>query len=429
MRNQLSKTTLAFLLSGLFMMGLVFTACDKDDEDEDFLGSVSVQLTLADGLGDIPLANVNVSLISIADNVERKALADAEGLAEFVDIPAGNYNVNVMEPREDGEYTLTGSASNVIVEMRENTLVTLIIDAINPEAGLVIKEIYYVGAADNYSSMFKDQFVEIFNNSSETIYADGLYLAVAVPQTPTNNAVNMSEHVDLNEFVYAEMVDQIPGNGTDWPIAPGGSMVIALNAINFKEGNPYAEFAIDNTHADLERYAVTWMEDRGRTGNQWFDFDNPDVPNTTNIFFSHQGNVNHGLYLMNVPGPSKFIFWKEDGFTEDDVFLYEFLNANGVSRQHQLLKVPTSLIVDGMDVMENAEQGAWKSLPESIDASFTYLQADANPYYSSMSLRRKIDIEASNRFGRVVLQNTKNSFNDFEALDYPDARGYDNITF
>lgn len=425
----MSKSTLAFLISGLFLMGLAFTACEKDEEEEDFLGSVTVQLELADGLGEIPLANVNVSLISIADNVERKALADASGLAEFTDIPAGNYNLNVMEPREEGEYTLTGTKSNVVVQMQENTHVVLTLDAINPDAGLVIKEVYFVGAADNFSTLFKDQFVEIFNNSSETIYADGLYLAVALPQTPTNNAVNMTEHVDLDEYVYAEMVDQIPGNGTDWPIEPGGSLVIALNAINFKEDNPFAEFAVDNSHADLERYTVQWMEDRGRNGNPWFDFDNPDVPNMTNIFYSQQGNVNHTLYLMNVPGPSKFIFWKEDGFTEADVFLYEFQNAAGADRAHELLRVPTELIVDGIDVMENAEDGAWKSLPESIDASFTYLKADGNAYYSSMSLRRKIDTEASARFGRVVLQNTKNSFNDFEAIDYPDARGYDDITF
>jgi hypothetical protein len=423
MKKSFFKSLFTLMLSGL-LMGLVFTACDKE-EDEDFLGSVSVQLVLKEGLGDISLTNINVSLISIADNVERKALADEAGLAEFSEIPAGNYNINVSESRNEGEYTLTGTASNIVVEMRENTLVNLTIDAINPNADLVIKEVYFPGAADSYVSLFKDQFIEIFNNSSEVIYADGLYVACMFNSRPTNSAIPYSQVLDLNEYLYAELADQVPGNGTDYPIEPGKSIVIAFNAINFKEGNPQPDRAVDNSTADLERYSVEWLQAQGRTGSTFFDMNNPDVPNMNNIFLSS----NHVMYLMEVSGPSVVIFRKETAFTEADVFQYDYNNQGGNPRTVNLLKIPTSLVIDGLDVVENAEEGGWKRLPESIDSGFTYLKADGGAFYSGMSLRRKIDQEASLRFGRPVLQTTKNSFTDFESINFPDARGYDNVTF
>jgi hypothetical protein len=77
--------------------------------------------------------------------------------------------------------------------------------------------------------------------------------------------------------------------------------------------------------------------------------------------------------------------------------------------------------------MENSTLGDWKRLPDAIDASFTYLKADGNAFYSGLSTRRKVDAEASAKFGRVVLQDTNNSSSDFETITTPDPRGYDNL--
>jgi hypothetical protein len=66
-------------------------------------------------------------------------------------------------------------------------------------------------------------------------------------------------------------------------------------------------------------------------------------------------------------------------------------------------------------------------MPASIDGSFTYLKADGGAFYSGMSLRRKINETATSRFGRVVLQDTNNSSSDFESINTPDPKGYDNM--
>lgn len=407
----------------VILLLLVATGCEKDENPEDFLGSITVQVQLKDGLGDISVENLNISLVNIQDNIEKKALTNAQGIANYESLPAGIYNINISESREDGLYYLTGSLNNIVVEMKQNTIANVTVDAVNPEANFVIKEVYHPGAADAYVSMFKDQFLEIFNNSSETLYADSLYIACLFPERPQTSEAPLAASHDITKFVYAEMIERVPGNGKQYPIEPGKSFVIALNAINFKEGNPNADKAVDNSNADFERYGVDWLEAQGRTANKFFDFDNPDVPNMTNIFMSEK----HSIFIMEINGPSIVIFRSDKEFDSSDVYDYNYTTAYGSPAEVNLVKIPVENIIDGIDIMENSTLGDWKRLPTSIDASFTYLKADGGSFYSSQSTRRKVDEVATAKFGRVVLQDTNNSNADFETLDTPDPKGYDNL--
>lgn len=407
----------------LLLLLLISTSCEKDENPEDFLGSITLQIQLKEGLGDISVENVNISLVSIQDNTERKALTNAQGIAKYESLPAGIYNINISENREDGLYYLSGSANNIVVEMKLNTNTIVIVDAVNPEANFVIKEVYFAGAADSYVSMFKDQFIEIFNNSSETLYADGLYLASLFPDRPQTSKAPLAASHDITKFVYAEMVERVPGKGNEHPIEPGKSLIIALNAINFKEGNPKADKAVDNSKSDFERYGVDWLEAQGRTANKWFDFNNPDVPNMTNIFMS----AKHTMFIMELSGPSIVIFKMDREFDSPDVYDYKYTNNYGNPAQIDLLKIPVNNIIDGIDVLENSTLGDWKRLSSTIDASFTCLKSDGNSYYSSLSTRRKKDIVASAKLGRVVLQDTNNSNADFETLNTPDPKGYSKL--
>lgn len=407
----------------VILLLLISTGCEKDENPEDFLGSITVQVQLKDGLGDISVENLNISLVNIQDNIERKSLTNVQGIANYESLPAGIYNINISESREDGLYYLTGSLNNIVVEMKQNTIANVTVDAFNPEANFVIKEVYHPGAADAYVSMFKDQFIEIFNNSSETIYADSLYIACLFPESPQTSEAPLAASHDITKFVYAEMIERVPGTGKQYPIAPGKSFVVALNAINFKEGNPNADKAIDNSNADFERYAVDWLEAQGRNANPYFDFDNPDVPNMTNIFMSDK----HTIFIMEINGPSIVIFRSDKEFDSSDVYDYNYTTAYGSPAEVNLVKIPVENIIDGIDIMENSTLGDWKRLPTSIDASFTYLKADGGSFYSGQSIRRKIDDVATAKFGRVVLQDTNNSNADFETLDTPDPRGYNNL--
>jgi len=422
MKKKLKK--LSFLTSVSLLISIVLLPSCEKESPEDFLGSISVQLVLKDGLGEISLNNVNLSLINTQDNVEKKLLSDPAGKAVFTGLPAGTYNLNVSEPREDGEYTLTGTANSIVVNMKQETSVVLELDAKISNADLVIKEIYYAGANDKYVSMFKDQFVEIFNNSSETIYADSLYVGHLYPDKWNRTLPNPpSEMLDIENYAFLEWIYRIPGNGKQYPIEPSKSIIIAMNAINFKEGNPQADQAVDNSGSDFETYAIPWLEAQGRSGNAYFDFDNPDVPNVIPLFLVPPMDY----FMIDTYSPALVIFRKDEDFNESDLYTFSFVNKNGNDEEHILMKLPIESVIDGVEIMQNSTLGSMKKLPASVDESFTYLKADGGSVYSGLSLRRKIDESATNKFGRVVLQDLNNSFNDFEVIEHPDPRGYNNL--
>lgn len=415
------KKTMTKLAGLTALLGIAFlfvlTSCEKD-KPEDLLGSISIQLKLKEGLGDLSLANISLSLINTQDNVEKKMLTSQTGLATFTALPAGSYNLNVSEPREDGEYTLTGTATNIVVRMKEETTVELILDATISNAGLVIKELYFVGAGDGYVSLFKDQFVEIFNNSSEVIYADGLYVGHFFSVESLSLPPSETPGLDIENSVYMDWVYKIPGDGTQHPIEPSKSVMIALNAINFKEGNPMADKAVDNTVADFEFYGVDWLEEQGLTGHVW-DFDNPDVPNVTPVYLGTAG-----LALMDLTSPVVMIFRKENDFNQSDIYNFHYTNKSGSETEIDLVKFPVEDIIDGVEVLGNSSLGKFKKLSKKVDAAFTYINPDGGVYYNSQSLRRKIDDAATAKFGRTILQDLNNSFLDFEVLDLPTPKSY-----
>lgn len=421
------KKTIFRLLTLLLFVGvsgsLLLTSCEK--EEESLLGSVVVQLELEDGLSEISLQNVNVSLFNTFDNSEKRTLSNVLGVATFLDLPAGVYNLTVEQPREDGEYTLTGNLNSITVQMGKETTVTVPVRAAATNAGLVIKELYHPGAGDLYASLFKDQFLEIFNNSDEVIYADGLYVGGVFTANQSRTQYPLGEYIDIEEELLLEFVYQIPGNGTQNPIQPGKGFMIAWNAINFKEGNSLPEKAVDNTIADYEIYTADWVEETlGRDGHIW-DFDNPDVPNVTPIFIAAEYLVS--MVLMDTANPAIVLFRSDEPIGQNSIYNLEYVKNTGVDKELELVKIPTSIVIDGIEVLENSTLGEWKKLPASIDASFKCLKDDGGAFYSSMSVRRKMDPALSAKLGRVVLQDLNNSALDFESLDYPDAKGYNNL--
>lgn len=422
MKKKLKK--LSFLTSVSLLISIVLLPSCEKESPEDFLGSISVQLVLKDGLGEISLNNVNLSLINTQDNVEKKLLSDPAGKAVFTGLPAGTYNLNVNEPREDGEYTLIGTANSIVVNMKQETSIEVVLDALISNTGLVIKEVYTAGANDKYVSLFKDQFIEIFNNSSEVIYADSLYVGHVYPDKWNRTMPQpYGQMLDIENYSFLEWIYMIPGSGKQYPIQPSKSIVIAMNAINFKEGNPQADKAVDNSGSDFETYAIPWLEQQGRSGNAYFDFDNPDVPNVVPVYLLHPLDY----FFMDQYSCAMVIFRKKVDFQESDLYTFKFVNKSGKDTEAILMKLPVESIIDGVDILLNSTIGTMKKLPTKIDASFTYLKPDGNHIYSGLSLRRKIDANATAKFGRVILQDLNSSFADFEVIDYPDAKGYNNL--
>lgn len=414
MKQRLNTTSITKLIAAFFVLAITFS-CSDDDSEILNLGNLEVQLELAEGLGDISLENVPVLITHTVDNSTAELITDASGLVSFTDIAVGTYSIIITSSIDD--LTLSGTANDVLVAQQETTSETVVVNATNSDGGLVLKEIYTAGSG--YITLFKDSFVEIFNNSSETLYADGMYIANVFGSSGSTGDVPVSTDLDISENIYTDVMSQIPGAGTDYPIEPGKSIVIALNAINFQEGSSNPDGELDNTDATLEHYSIDWLEAQGITGNTYFDLDNPSVPNMTPIYMFENTN----FFRLSVATATVALISSEASFSDSGIVDY---TATGSTSTYKVMSIPVDMVIDGVDILNNSSAAEFKRMPSDIDAGFTYVNPDGAITYTGLSSRRKIDEDATSRFGRTILMDTNNSTVDFESIDFPDKYGYNN---
>ena len=282
-----------------------------------------------------------------------------------------------------------------------------------PKADFIIKELYYAGASfgDGGQTFYSDQFISIYNHTEEVQYADNLYIGEAAGNN--GSASGKAPIRDLfadaaGQNVYLRNVTKIPGAGNDYPVQPGESLVIALNA------RPATEVAVggivagwlDLSDADLEMFPrAPWYEN---LYNQYWHTDNPAVPNCETQFFHY-------------PETATSVIWKAEGASvmlfrpENDDFLSNTV-ANPLSTQGaQYIYMDASYIIDGIECLNLPTKDVvnYKRLPASVDAGYFGIRGGTSggSSMSSKSVRRKfVD-------GKFV--DTNNSSNDLEVMNKP----------
>lgn len=394
-------------------MVIQFASCQK--EEESVLGSLEVTVNSSETYATLDTKEIEVKLTNTFDNSVVKVNTNSVGIAKFSDLAPGTYTVSatkVLKAEEafvftglNKEVTLNALKADIIILPKEAKIESIVLDGKSGGA-LIIREIYSTGAAnDTYAIMFKDQFVEIYNNSEDVQYVDGLYLAYLAPQRagsdPTKEVVTT---LPIGDYVYASKIIQFPGTGTQYPVAPGKAVRIAVNAVNYLESKPLA-YTTDNSTANFDTYAINWLQSLGRTGNAYFDIDNPNVPtmNCIYLFIANNGFFN----LDNAPSLA-LLKLDSNPAIEANITL-----DPDITSQLFYVKLPTSGIIDGVDVLETASANAYKRLPTKIDAGFTYVIDLGKSSYTGKSVRRKVSKTLPD--GRVVLMDTNNSGNDFVA--------------
>ncbi|MFA5713715.1 MAG: DUF4876 domain-containing protein [Bacteroidales bacterium] len=420
MKKQLLKLLTITVITAIGTMTVV-SSCKKENPNAR-LGSIEVKLTLKEGLGNFPLESIEVILQNSTGTIEKSALSNAVGEVSYIAIPAGTYSISVSHYNERERFSLTGNVNSVIVTIGNQTDVIVELNAVVTNSTLLFKEVKATGADDQNHSLHNDQFLEIFNNSSETIYLDGIYIGNTFGTYSKIMVRPYSQDLDLENFVYLTQIFQFPGSGTDYPIAPSQSVLFAYNAINFKQGSPAPEKSLDLSGADFDIYAVDWLEMRGRLANPSFDLQNTNVTDCIPIFL-YEGMQNwFGLDLFS---SGVVMLRSQTTFSDsDNGYLYQHSTTNGDSEVY-LMKVPVENVIDGMEYLEDASITNMKTLPASIDASYIYISAQGGAHLSGKSFRRKIDQVATQRFGRTILQDSNDTALDFEVINMADPRGYD----
>ena len=422
----------------------LLSACRKDDESfgsGNDNGQVSriaytIETTYGDKFNNLKAAGSVVKLTDTSTGQQYEATTSDEGKAILQLLP-GTYNIEVSKSLTkeqnnnlfgfDNEANFAASKQGVIISTTANSLSFKMSAA--RMGDLVIKQIYYTGSDIKKAANYHDNFFEVYNNSSDTIYLDGLYFAKlqGVQKYIASNAgkkgytangqYNWAEAQGLEglgekantDYVYAKTVIAFPGTGKDYPLAPGKSKIVASSARNHKEplpGKPAVqkpELTIDLSHAHFEVYLDPSFVKDGKS----LDTDNPAV---TNMVILHKNGGKD--FLLDTQGREAYILFRD---TKENFEAYKRVPlptvANADSNSAKCVQIPLDKIIDGVNAQHNnANNSLPHRLPDSIDAG----ELKAKSAFSSEVFIRKVK-EVKNGFTRY--QDTNNSTNDFQLKD------------
>ena len=307
-------------------------------------------------------ANVHASvqIRSLTHEFTAETLSDTAGVASFDGLASGRYSVFGRFEYVSVDKRVFSGFLDLVLNGETTFRDTLLVNLASVSSGLVINEIYYCGAPCYL--FFFDQYVELHNAFQDTLYLDGVIL--------TRQLQTRLPDIDTRPDVVATYAYQFPGTpfGKQYPIAPGQFIVIAADALNHKTA---CKEAVDLSHADWECFNALAS-----------DYDNPNVPNLTNINPS-----SHVDYLINLV---------HNAIVIANGSKYGFDDAGHVL-------IPLATVLDGVEYSTNPSMQ--KELTARVDAGFAGVGVIK---YSGMSVER-----------RELGLDTDNSSYDFENLPRP----------
>lgn len=325
------------------------------------------------------------------------------GIATATDIIPGVYTISVSASQNQGgfTYTIAGSESNVSL-IADGAEVVVRVDAVK-EAALVFKEIYYTGV-DPANFYFRDQFYEIYNNSTEVVYADGLCIAETVFANYDKSIIYEWPIENADQYVFARVIWQLPGDGKTYPVQPGESFVIAQWATNHKAENLSKGLSpVDLTGAEFEAI------EKETTFNGILLTDNPAV----NMKKVVQAGYAMPQWLTSTDG-SRYVLFKPSKPLKNE----DFITATNADYQGTAREIAISDVIDAVQAVNNESGMSVLGLPTALDAGAIWCSGS----YVGESIARKI--KETRPDGTKVYQDTNNTSNDFEVKKDPQLRRY-----
>lgn len=391
--------------------------------DADIVQSISVafKVKAVTGFVDIngngnpdpnfPTEGLTVRFTNFAEGSVVEAVTDESGIA-VTDVVPGNYTISVSgESIQNGDtYYLNGSVQNKPImktvtpeeaEASNDFSVTIRPSMVGP---LCFREIFYCGSEGNY---FRNQFYEIYNNGDETYYLDHLCFAHLVPNNATTNLPQWPDEDGKGNFVYAVTVWQFPGTGTDYPLKPGESIVIAQEAADHTKFTSFtgAPGVMDTSKAEFE----VWSGNEQRV--------NTDVPNLEYVFWS--GSINKSQWLTAVTGSAFCIYQPGEHLkfpTINTGLLGKTTQKEVGTKTQQYVRIPAAQIIDGVELVPTSNSLNMKRIPGFVDAGAASTEAS----YIGVSVCRKVIGQRAD--GTPLYRDTNNSSDDFEIKDPPMIR-------
>lgn len=431
-----------------FVALILISSCKKDPGTE--IHPVDLKIKVAYPLESsgyqLPLTGVVVKVTNLETQNVKEFNLLPDGNLEIPGLAPGAYNLDASITIQAEQYTsitnipaskpvtFNAAVKNKQIAVGFNEVITLNLIT-GPVNDWVIKQVYFAGSDRTKGALYRDQFIELYNNSDHLLYADSVFIAETVGAVSTSagntyhllssgqmdwsKSVNMPASLDPNnDYIYARAFLMIPGTGKQYPVQAGKSIVIAQSALNHKspftgtDGTSISvvdpSLTIDLSKADFEAHYAPLL-----TRPLASDLDNPNVPNLevlsyfgTDMIFDTNGR--YGYAVIKADGTQSPKDWPR--------YNYPTKNAPSSSAT-KYYQIPVKYVLDAVEVRP-IDGSVAKKYGAALDAGSTNVPMGD---YTSQSIIRKTESIVN---GRIILKDTNNSTEDFTYFSVANPWGF-----
>ena len=410
------KRKLIYLLA---LIGTPLVGCESFNELSDAKDvapiDVNVDLTIAvENLAEVK--DLTVKFDNYDEDLHYSKEIKGESVPPMEDILPGIYTVSISGTALDtdnNEYYVNGNAVNAAL-FEDGVELDITIKGLKVSP-LVFKEIYFCGSRPAAGGVyFRDQFYEIYNNSGTVQYLDGVHMANLYPGNATTKLPIWPEE-DGDKYAYGDRVWKFPGNGTDYPLQPGESVVISQFAANHQLEQYNPQSPVDGSSSEFE-----------------FNMNNPNFPDQPAYDMEHvfyNGKAEMGTmpqWLTPVFGAAYVIFRVPEGEIWDPVNdpSMKTTDLSKPNSNSYYAKIPVKYVLDAVEAGDNESKMNAKRVPAVLDAGMTWVGAT----YCGLSVARKLLVDGNGEpavreeTNSYIYQDTNNSTDDFERGVVPEMR-------
>lgn len=382
---------------------LIPASCDDTLSGSLNLVETKVEITAPADIEIVTKSNEAVSFRNISTGRTSVYATD-----DRIDLIPGLYDVSY-----EADVVLGNGATACLHALRSGIVIkspqTVRLDAycITDNDDLLISEVFFTGTLQpSGNSYIGDGYIKLYNNTDHTIYADGLVIFETKFLTTEKRTYTPDI---MDKAVTVQALYQVPGEGTDHPVAPGEYLLICDVAMDHRLANPNS---FDLSHADFE-----WYDESSKPGTM--DIDSPLAPNldkwycyTQTVWLLHnRGFKAYGIARIPVA---------RDDYLSDYLysFVYDIVTAAGTfPMSGTAYSLPNEWISDIVTCSVPSEY-AWQLCSPGLDSGFTWcgtIDNDKTRYFHSVR-RKMVSLNAD---GNPILQDTNNSAADFNAFVIP----------
>lgn len=318
-------------IAAIVAAAVLASSCNKDETAKKF--NLTVKVTLPENVSEVQNLTVEATK---GNKVTALEVVTDTAIVASASLPQGDYKISVNGA--------VSSAKNVVgaaeVSLYADQEISVKLD-LTVQSPLLIKAVQYTPGKQYYIQPLSDTWIEIVNNSDEVQYLDQIILIGGMGRQSGPNAWQANGYAHLYGGGAQSPVYAFPGNGTDYPLQPGKSVVVANAPINHTAQGEGFENCADLSKANWEFYGSYNKKDTDYEG----------IPNMELVYCAFPSQLNWGQNFFAWAGA---IIKLPAGVTPAQYAAdpENLMVTPGTESSFQYLMFPSEYVLDAIDVWE-----------------------------------------------------------------------------